>query len=53
MKITVHRPNQIGGCITEIESNLGSRIIIDVGSNLPGTVGEEVYVKELTNKRAS
>jgi len=48
MNITVHRPNQIGGCITEIESNLGSRIIIDVGSNLPGTVSEEVYVKELT-----
>ena len=22
MKITVHRPNQIGGCITEIESKV-------------------------------
>ena len=48
MKITVHRPNQIGGCITEIESESGARIIIDVGSNLKGSKGEEVYVKELT-----
>ena len=36
MKITVYRPNQIGGCITEIESKAGTRIIIDIGSNLPG-----------------
>ena len=48
MKITGHRPNQVGGCITEIESDLETRIIIDVGSNLPRTVSEEVYVKELT-----
>jgi ribonuclease J len=48
MTITVHRPNQIGGCITEIESSSGTRIVIDVGSNLPGTESEEVYVKELT-----
>jgi len=30
MKIKVHRPNQIGGCITEIESMSGSRIIINI-----------------------
>ena len=30
MKITVYRPNQIGGCVTEIESRGGTRIIIDV-----------------------
>jgi len=36
MKITIHRGiNQIGGCITEIESASGSRIIIDLGHNLP------------------
>jgi len=37
LKITVYRPNQIGGCITEIESADGTRIIIDIGSNLPNT----------------
>jgi ribonuclease J len=48
-KITVYRPNQIGGCITEIESSKGTKIIIDVGSNLPGIkVNEEVDVPELT-----
>ena len=37
MKITVHRgSHQIGGCITEIESASGTRIIIDLGHNLPG-----------------
>jgi len=48
MKITVYRPNQIGGCITEIESSKGSRIIIDVGSNLPGTESCTVDIKALT-----
>jgi ribonuclease J len=49
MKITVYRPNQIGGCITEIESRAGTRIIIDIGSNLPGNQdGEKVDVKTLT-----
>ena len=48
-KITVYRPNQIGGCITEIESSKGTRIIIDVGSNLPGkTEGEKVDVEGIT-----
>ena len=36
MKITIHRgTHQIGGCITEIESN-GYRIFIDFGEQLPG-----------------
>lgn len=36
MKITIHRgQNQIGGCITEIESRSGTRILIDLGHNLP------------------
>jgi hypothetical protein len=49
MKITVYRPNQIGGCITKIESNSGTKIIIDAGSNLPGNKdGKEVDINELT-----
>ena len=37
MKITVHRgTNQIGGCVTEIESN-GYKVFIDFGEQLPGT----------------
>ena len=35
MKITLHRPNQIGGCITEIESASGTKVFIDLGHNLP------------------
>lgn len=35
MKITLHRSNQIGGCITEIQSNSGTKVIIDLGHNLP------------------
>jgi ribonuclease J len=35
MIITLHRPNQIGGCITEIESAAGTKIFIDLGHNLP------------------
>ena len=35
MKITLHRPNQIGGCITEIESAAGIKVFIDLGHNLP------------------
>jgi len=49
MKITVHNPNQIGGCITEIESESGTRIIIDTGSNLPGCESKvEADVAEIT-----
>ena len=37
MKIRIHRgANQIGGCITEIQSSKGTRILIDLGHNLPG-----------------
>ena len=36
MTITIHRGiNQIGGCITEIASTSGSKILIDLGHNLP------------------
>lgn len=36
MKITIHRGiEQIGGCITEIESASGTKILIDLGHNLP------------------
>lgn len=36
MTITIHRGiNQIGGCITEIASASGSKILIDLGHNLP------------------
>lgn len=45
MKITIHRgTNQIGGCVTEIESD-GYRVFIDFGEQLPGTVNEN---KELS-----
>ncbi len=38
MKIIVHRgTHQIGGCVTEIQSNSGTRIIIDIGENLPSS----------------
>lgn len=54
IKITVHRPNQIGGCITEIVTGQ-SKIIIDLGHNLPvkGQVAEdekanEAAISELT-----
>ena len=46
MKITIHRgQNQIGGCITEIESGSGTRILIDLGHNLPegDTPSEDKY----------
>lgn len=36
MNITIHRGiDQIGGCITEIESQNGTKILIDLGHNLP------------------
>ena len=46
MKITIHRGiDQIGGCITEIRSLSGTRILIDFGHNLPNgnDVSEDVY----------
>ena len=36
MTITIHRgSHQIGGCITEIKSEKGTKILIDLGHNLP------------------
>ena len=41
MKITIHRGiNQIGGCITEIQSSSGTKILIDLGHNLPDANGQ-------------
>ena len=39
--ITIRRANQIGGCITTIEYD-GCKIIIDLGSNLPGNSNKEL-----------
>ena len=42
MKILIHRgANQIGGCITEIQSAAGTRILVDLGHNLPGESEKE------------
>jgi len=42
MKLTIHRgTNQIGGCITEIESN-GYKVFIDFGEQLPGMEKSEL-----------
>lgn len=42
MKLTIHRgTNQIGGCITEIESD-GYKIFIDFGDQLPGKENKEL-----------
>lgn len=46
MKITIHRGlNQIGGCITEIQSLSGTKILVDFGHNLPdgNDVAEDMY----------
>ena len=50
MKITIHRGiNQIGGCITEIQSG-DDRIMIDLGSNLPGTDEKDFSTEEIREK---
>jgi ribonuclease J len=50
MKITIHRgSHQIGGCITEIESN-GYKAFIDFGEQLPGTEIEERRLEELLSR---
>lgn len=46
MKITILRGNQIGGCITTIEHD-GCKIIIDLGSNLPGSKEKELTKEDL------
>ena len=52
MEIKINRgTNQIGGCITEIESNKGTKIIIDIGANLPDKYGKkrpEIELEGLT-----
>lgn len=52
MKITIHRgAEQIGGCITQISSHHCS-ILIDLGSNLPGSIHSEYTpenIKEICN----
>lgn len=41
MRITIHRGiKQIGGCITEIQSSTGTKILIDLGHNLPDADGQ-------------
>lgn len=50
MKIKIHRGvNQIGGCITEISTDK-TRILIDLGQNLPN--GEGVVDDDLLNETA-
>ena len=47
MKITIHRgANQIGGCVTEIATTK-SKILIDLGSNLPGTASTDYTQSEI------
>lgn len=46
MKITILRGNQIGGCITTIEHD-GCKIIIDLGSNLPGSKEKELTKEDI------
>lgn len=46
MTITIHRANQIGGCITIIEHD-GCKIIFDLGSTLPGNSSEELSKEDL------
>ena len=50
MKITIHKGiNTIGGCITEIQSG-DDRIMIDLGSNLPGTDEKDFSPEEIKEK---
>ena len=53
MKIRIHRgANQIGGCITEIQSAAGTRILIDLGHNLQGESEQEDKFDDPTNLSA-
>lgn len=51
MQIKIHRGvNQIGGCVTEIKSK-ETRILVDVGSNLPTCESEvKVNIERITKK---
>ena len=57
MKVIIHRgTHQIGGCITEIQSEKGTKIAIDIGENLPTMDGKEkieVEVEGLNKGKAS
>ena len=40
MKIKILKgTNQIGGCITEVQSEVGTKVLIDIGTNLPNAEG--------------
>ena len=57
MQVIIHRgTHQIGGCVTEIKSEKGTRIAIDIGENLP-TISEnektEMEVEGLTKGKAN
>lgn len=55
MNIEIYNANQIGGCITTIQSNKGTKICIDIGENLPsidGTVKENIKIPGLTEGKA-
>ena len=48
MKITIHRgTNQLGGCVTEIESS-GYKVFIDFGEQLPGTENDNNKLPQIT-----
>lgn len=48
MNITIHRgANQIGGCITEISTE-DCKVLIDLGSNLPGTGKVELTAEQVS-----
>lgn len=57
MKIVIHRgTHQIGGCVTEIQSNNGTRIAIDIGENLPSIESNqenELKIEGLTEGKPS
>ena len=57
MKIIIHRgTNQIGGCLTELQSNSGTKILIDIGTNLPDSDGNkkpEIELEGLTYGESS
>ena len=46
IKITIRRANQIGGCITIIEYD-SCKIVIDLGSNLPGSRQKELPKEDI------
>lgn len=57
MKIIIQRgTNQIGGCLTELQSNSGTKILIDIGTNLPDSDGNkkpEIELEGLTYGESS